>query len=72
MPTNDSARDNGLDFRFGFNLKAELEIHRLHEKLDKLHKGEWKDLKEIQERQIGFLERLLSEPEEETGRLRSV
>jgi uncharacterized membrane protein len=54
------------------NLKAELEIHRLHEKLDELHKGEWKDLKEIQERQLSFLERLLSETEEETERLRSV
>ena len=43
------------------NLKAELEIQRLHEKLDELHKGEWQDLKEIQERQLTFLDRLLSE-----------
>jgi uncharacterized membrane protein len=43
------------------NLKAELEIQRLHEKLEELHKREWKDLKEIQERQLTFLERLLSE-----------
>jgi uncharacterized membrane protein len=43
------------------NLKAELEIQRLHEKLEELHKRDWKDLKEIQERQLTFLERLLSE-----------
>ncbi len=45
------------------NIKTELEIQRLHEKLDDLHKGEWKDLKEIQERQLRSLERLLSESE---------
>ncbi len=43
------------------NLKTELEIQRLHEKLDELHKGEWSDMKEIQERQVRFLERIVSE-----------
>lgn len=43
------------------NLKAELEIQRLHEKVDALREGEWKDLKEIQERQLRSLERLLTE-----------
>lgn len=51
------------------NLKAELEIHRLHEKLDELHKGEWKNLKDIQEQQLRSLERLLSEREEGTRRI---
>jgi uncharacterized membrane protein len=40
------------------NLKAELEIQRLHEKLDVLHEGEWKALKEIQEQQLHLLEGL--------------
>ena len=48
------------------NLKAELEIQRLHERLDELHKGEWKELNEIQERQLRILERLTSEREEAT------
>ena len=38
------------------NLKAELEIQRLHEKLDELHKGEWREMLEIQERQLQLLE----------------
>jgi uncharacterized membrane protein len=46
---------------YEINLKAELEIQRLHEKLDALHEGEWKDLKEVQERQLTLLDRLLSE-----------
>ena len=41
------------------NLKAELEIRRLHEKLDNLQEKKWSELLEIQERQIKFLEKLL-------------
>ncbi len=43
------------------NLKSELEIQRLHEKLDALHEGEWTELLEVQKRQIRLLERLLNE-----------
>lgn len=43
------------------NLKAELEIQRLHEKVDDLHTGEWARLLELQGRQIRLLERLQKE-----------
>ena len=43
------------------NLKAELEVQRLHEKLDATHKGEWTDLIKTQERQIHLLQSLLGE-----------
>lgn len=43
------------------NLKAELEIRRLHEKLDELRDRQWLELLEIQKRQIRILERLLTE-----------
>ena len=43
------------------NLKAELEIERLHEKLDDLRQGEWKGLLEVQERQLQLLKRLTNE-----------
>jgi uncharacterized membrane protein len=48
------------------NLKAELEIQRLHEKLDEMHKGEWKEMTKVQERQIRLLERLLSDRDVKT------
>jgi uncharacterized membrane protein len=65
MSQNRQAAQDRLQAKndYEVNLKAELEIQRLHEKLDELHKGEWQDLKELQERQLGFLERLLSESE---------
>ncbi|MEP7214275.1 MAG: DUF1003 domain-containing protein [Acidobacteriota bacterium] len=43
------------------NLKAELEIVSLHEKLDDLREAKWADLVHIQQRQIELLEKLLSE-----------
>lgn len=46
------------------NLKAELEIQRLHEKLDKLHTGEWRELQETQEQQLRLLERIHRERDE--------
>lgn len=52
---------------YEINMKAELEINRLHEKLDELREGEWTDLKEIQERQLRFLEQLLSDRVEKTS-----
>lgn len=41
------------------NLKAELEIRRLHEKVDELSEKKWLELLEIQERQSRILEKLL-------------
>ena len=43
------------------NLKAELEIRYLHEKLDLLRERQWADLVQMQQRQIALLERLLKE-----------
>ncbi len=41
------------------NLKAELEILSLHEKIDELRDKKWLDLIEIQQKQIEMLEKLL-------------
>ncbi len=41
------------------NLKAELEICSLHEKLDLLRERQWTELVQMQQRQIELLERLL-------------
>jgi uncharacterized membrane protein len=43
------------------NLKAELEIRRLHEKIDELREKKWLELIEIQNRQIRILEQLLKD-----------
>ncbi len=43
------------------NLKAELEIRHLHEKLDELREKQWRELLAVQDRQMKFLERLLKE-----------
>jgi len=43
------------------NLKAELEIRDLHEKLDLLRERQWAELVAMQQRQIELLERLLRE-----------
>ena len=40
------------------NLKAELEIRRLHDRLDFLREREWAELIEIQRRQVELLERM--------------
>ena len=43
------------------NLKAELEILLLHEKLDGLREQQWQELINLQQQQIGLLEKLLAE-----------
>ncbi len=43
------------------NLKAELEIRTLHEKLDELKEKYWTDLIAMQQQQIALLERMLNE-----------
>ena len=40
------------------NLKAELEILALHEKLDLLREKAWAELLELQQRQLALLEQL--------------
>lgn len=42
------------------NLKAELEIANLHQKLDELREKQWGELVELQERQIHMLTQLLA------------
>lgn len=41
------------------NLKAELEVRLLHEKLDEIREQKWKDLVEMQQNQIKMLQQLL-------------
>ncbi|KPK47703.1 MAG: hypothetical protein AMJ77_02320 [Dehalococcoidia bacterium SM23_28_2] len=41
------------------NLKAELEIHELHEKLDHLREKQWEELLGIQEQQLDLLQKQL-------------
>jgi uncharacterized membrane protein len=43
------------------NLKSELEILSLHEKLDELRESKWTELIQLQQEQIGLLTRLLKE-----------
>jgi uncharacterized membrane protein len=48
------------------NLKAELEILSLHEKIDELRESKWAELITIQQEQIGLLTQLLKERETTT------
>ena len=43
------------------NLKAELEILLLHEKMDNLREKQWQELIQLQQQQIQLLEKLLTE-----------
>ena len=43
------------------NLKAEMEIENLHQKLDELRETQWAELVEMQQEQIRLLSRLLEE-----------
>jgi uncharacterized membrane protein len=43
------------------NLKAELEILLLHEKIDALREQQWQELIHLQQQQISLLEQLLAE-----------
>jgi uncharacterized membrane protein len=44
---------------YQINLKAELEIRHLHEKLDVLLKHQWQKLLEIQQIQMDFMKELM-------------
>jgi uncharacterized membrane protein len=43
------------------NLKAELEIMSLHQKLDMLRQQQWGDLIAVQQEQIGILKQLMED-----------
>lgn len=43
------------------NLKAELEMLLLHEKMDSLREQQWQELIGLQQQQISLLEQLLAE-----------
>jgi uncharacterized membrane protein/uncharacterized membrane protein YeaQ/YmgE (transglycosylase-associated protein family) len=60
MSQNRMAAKDRVDARHDFevNLKAEVEIMKLHEKLDELMSGEWRRLLALQEQQIATLSRI--------------
>jgi uncharacterized membrane protein len=62
MSQNRQAAKDRLDAAHDYevNLKAELEIMSLHEKLDSLREQQWRELIELQQEQIRLLMRLLS------------
>lgn len=49
------------DNDYAVNLKAELEILQLHEKLDELREQKWMELIKMQQEQIDILQKLLQE-----------
>ena len=49
----------GAEHDYEVNLKAELEIMALHEKLDLLREKQWSELISIQQEQLKFLSRLM-------------
>lgn len=63
MSQNRQAARDRLDASHDYevNLKAELEIRTLHEKLDELREAKWAALVEMQQRQIELLERIIAD-----------
>jgi uncharacterized membrane protein len=63
MSQNRQAAKDRLDAQHDYeiNLKAELEIQALHEKMDQLREGQWADLVMMQQAQIKLLTQLLSQ-----------
>lgn len=61
MSQNRAAASDRADAAHDYevNLKAELEIRLLHDKLDGLRERQWSELVTLQQRQIELLERLL-------------
>jgi uncharacterized membrane protein len=60
MSQNRQAERDRLNARLDYevNLKAEMEILALHEKLDELRERAWRDLLATQERQLELLRKL--------------
>jgi uncharacterized membrane protein len=69
MSQNRQASKDRLDAAHDFevNLKAELEILSLHEKVDDIREQKWEDLIRIQQDQIAMLTRLLGDRGIEAG-----
>ena len=63
MSQNRQAAKDRLDAKHDYevNLKAELEIMDLHNKLDTLREKQWAELLALQQEQIALLTRLLGE-----------
>ena len=63
MSQNRQAAKDRLDAAHDYevNLKAELEIMGLHEKVDALREKQWEDLIQLQQKQIDLLTRLLDQ-----------
>jgi uncharacterized membrane protein len=63
MSQNRQAAKDRMDAAHDYevNLKAELEILRLHEKLDELRENKWRELIELQDKQIILLTKLLED-----------
>lgn len=66
MSQNRLAAKDRLDAAHDYevNLKAEMEIETLHQKLDELREKQWEELVEMQQEQIRLLTRLLEEKSE--------
>ncbi len=62
MSQNRHAEKDRLDAEHDYevNLKAELEIMLLHEKVDLLREGQWGELLAIQKQQLDLLEKLMA------------
>ena len=63
MSQNRQSAKDRLDAEHDYevNLKAELEILGLHEKIDELRESKWTELINMQQEQIGLLTRLLKD-----------
>ncbi len=67
MSQNRQAAKDRLDASHDYevNLKAEMEIMALHEKLDGLREQQWRELILLQQKQIEFLTRLIADKADE-------
>ncbi len=63
MSQNRAAQRDRIEAKSDYevNLKAELEMRELHEKLDMLRESQWAELGHMQRAQMGYLEQLLKE-----------
>jgi uncharacterized membrane protein len=61
-PPSHAARDRmQADHDFRINLKAELEVSSLHEKMDHLLHSQWQRMVELQEMQLDILNELVAD-----------
>jgi len=69
MSQNRQAAKDRLDASHDYeiNIKAETEIAKLHEKIDKLREKQWSELVQMQQEQIDLLTELLAEKKGDTG-----